>query len=100
MKLTSKSFENNGTIPEAFAFAKKDPVNHFALSGNKNPHLSWSDVPDGAKSFVLVCHDPDVPSKPDDVNQKGRSYVSAPKGQPQEDLQFSEMSSLENLRKN
>jgi serine/threonine protein kinase len=29
-----------------------------------------------------------------------RSYVSAPKGQAQEDLQFSEMSSLENLRKN
>jgi hypothetical protein len=30
MKLTSKSFENNGTITETFAFAKKDPVNHFA----------------------------------------------------------------------
>jgi serine/threonine protein kinase len=29
-----------------------------------------------------------------------RSYVSAAKGQVQEDLQFSEMSSLENLRKN
>ncbi len=29
-----------------------------------------------------------------------RSYVSAPRGQAQEDLQFSEMSSLENLRKN
>ena len=29
-----------------------------------------------------------------------RSYVSAPKGQAQEDLQFSEMSSLESLRKN
>jgi hypothetical protein len=28
-----------------------------------------------------------------------RSYASAPKGQAQEDLQFSEMSSLENLRK-
>ena len=28
-----------------------------------------------------------------------RSYVSAPKGQAQEDLQFSEMSSLENLKR-
>jgi hypothetical protein len=28
-----------------------------------------------------------------------RSYVSAPKGQVQEDLQFSEMSSLESLKR-
>ena len=72
MKLTTRSFQNDGTIPASFAFAQKDPVNHFALSENKNPHLSWTDIPEGTKSFVLVCHDPDVPSKPDDVNQEGR----------------------------
>jgi Raf kinase inhibitor-like YbhB/YbcL family protein len=26
----------------------------------------------GVKSFALLCHDPDVPSKGDDVNQEGR----------------------------
>ena len=26
----------------------------------------------GTKSFAIVCHDPDVPSKGDDVNQEGR----------------------------
>ena len=26
----------------------------------------------GTKSFVVICHDPDVPSKGDDVNKEGR----------------------------
>jgi phosphatidylethanolamine-binding protein (PEBP) family uncharacterized protein len=30
-------------------------------------------VPPGTRSFALICHDYDVPSKPDDVNQKGRT---------------------------
>jgi hypothetical protein len=34
--------------------------------------LRWSDVPVGTKSLALVCHDPDVPSRGDDVNQEGR----------------------------
>jgi hypothetical protein len=33
-------------------------------------------VPEGTKSFVLICHDPDVPSRVDDVNKEGRE-VSA-----------------------
>ena len=44
----------------------------MALAGNRNPHLSWSDLPQGTRSLVLVCHDPDVPSRADDVNQEGR----------------------------
>ncbi len=32
-----------------------------------------SRAPGGARSFALVCHDPDVPSRGDDVNQEGRS---------------------------
>jgi Raf kinase inhibitor-like YbhB/YbcL family protein len=43
-----------------------------SLSGNKNPQFGWSDLPAGTQSLVLICHDPDVPSKPDDVNQEGR----------------------------
>jgi Raf kinase inhibitor-like YbhB/YbcL family protein len=73
MKLSSSSFQNDGAIPGEFAFGVIDPVNHLALSKNRNPHLAWSEVPDGVKSFVLICHDYDVPSEPGDVNQEGRT---------------------------
>ena len=73
MKLASSSFDDNGTIPAEYAFCAQDPKSHVALSGNRNPQLNWLDVPVGTKSFALVCHDPDVPSKGDDVNQEGRS---------------------------
>src|SRR3546814_168271 len=39
---------------------------------NANPQLSWSDAPAATQSYVVICHDPDVPSKPDDVNQEDR----------------------------
>ena len=73
MKLTSKDFSDKGRIPGEFAFCVPDPKTHVTLSKNRNPDLSWSDLPAGTKSLVLVCHDPDVPSKPDDVNQEGRT---------------------------
>jgi phosphatidylethanolamine-binding protein (PEBP) family uncharacterized protein len=72
MQLISQSFQDGQRIPGEFAFAVPDAASHVALSSNRNPHLAWSDVPDGTRSFVLVCHDPDVPSKGDDVNQEGR----------------------------
>ena len=72
MKLISESFTDQGSIPERNAFAKPDAQSHVALAGNANPHLAWSDAPAGTQSFVVICHDPDVPSKPDDVNQEGR----------------------------
>ena len=37
----------------------------------------------GTKSFAIVCHDPDVPSKGDDVNQEGRAV---PKSLPRVDF--------------
>jgi len=73
MKLTSKSIADNGRIPVEFAFCAPDPKTHVTLSKNRNPELSWSDLPAGTKSLALICHDPDVPSKPDDVNQEGRT---------------------------
>ncbi|HEX7158662.1 MAG TPA: YbhB/YbcL family Raf kinase inhibitor-like protein [Edaphobacter sp.] len=72
MRLTSKSFKDDGPIPGEFAFAVVDSKAHVALSKNRNPDLAWSDVPTGTKSFALICCDPDVPSKGDDVNQEGR----------------------------
>jgi Raf kinase inhibitor-like YbhB/YbcL family protein len=73
MKLSSSSFADNGAIPAEFAFCAPDPKSHVTLSRNRNPHLSWSGLPAGTKSLAVICHDYDVPSKPDDVNREGRS---------------------------
>jgi len=76
MKLTSESFKYGTAIPGEFAFAVEDAKSHVALSSNRNPQLAWTDVPEGTESFALIVHDPDVPSKGDDVNKEGRE-VSA-----------------------
>jgi Raf kinase inhibitor-like YbhB/YbcL family protein len=73
MKLTSTSFDDGARMPEAFAFGAPDPQSHIRLSGNRNPQVEWCDLPMGTKSLALICHDPDVPSRPDDVNQEGRT---------------------------
>lgn len=77
MKLHSDSFSDGGVIPVRFAFAKMDPAARVALSDNCNPQLSWSDFPAQTKSFAVVCHDFDVPSVPDDVNQEGREIPAS-----------------------
>jgi hypothetical protein len=73
VKLTSSAFGDGQPIPGQYAFAVPDPDRHIRLSDNRNPDLAWSDLPAGTRSLVLVCHDPDVPSKADDVNQEGRT---------------------------
>lgn len=71
MQLRSESFQNGQPIPPEFAFGKVgDPVAH---ADNRSPQLAWKDAPPGTRSFALTCIDPDVPSKPDDVNQPDRS---------------------------
>jgi hypothetical protein len=77
MKLTSQTFQQGAPIPERCALGKPDASSHIALSGNRNPQLAWSDLPAGTKSLVLICHDPDAPSRPDDVNKEGRSVPSS-----------------------
>ncbi len=72
MKITSHSFQNHAVIPGTFAFAIQDPKTHITLSSNQNPHLTWSDFPKDTQSFALICHDPDVPSQGDNVNQEGK----------------------------
>jgi len=72
MQLTSASFKNGEKIPGEFAFCIPDAASHVRLGGNRNPHLAWSDAPAGTRSFAVICHDPDVPSRGDDVNQEGR----------------------------
>lgn len=73
MKIHSNSFSHRGPIPVEFAFGKRgDAGEPCVLSANRNPHLAWDEVPEGTASFALLCIDPDVPSRPDDVNQTDR----------------------------
>jgi Raf kinase inhibitor-like YbhB/YbcL family protein len=76
MKLRSDSFKDGSAIPGEYAFCVIDPKSHVTLSGNRNPHLAWDDVPAGTRSFVLICHDVDVPSKPDDLFMEDREIPS------------------------
>lgn len=73
MKLWSSSITDGAPINGAFAFAVQSPQGHIALSHNRNPHLAWSGAPKDTRSFVLLCHDPDVPSHGEDVNKEGRT---------------------------
>jgi Raf kinase inhibitor-like YbhB/YbcL family protein len=77
VKLITSCFGDGQKIPVECAFCAADPKDHAKLSQNLNPDLSWSDLPAGTKSLVLLCHDPDVPSKPDDVNQVGRTVPAS-----------------------
>ena len=50
MKLESSSFENGGIIPRKYGYKKE----------NVNPPLKIENVPNNAKSLVLIMDDPDA----------------------------------------
>lgn len=77
MKLTSTAFTNNERIPERCAFGVPDPNEHLALGENRNPQLSWSELPADTRSLALICVDTDVPSSMDDFNQEGRTIAAS-----------------------
>ncbi len=77
MELSTSAFPNNGVIPAEFAFCAMDSVAHVKLSANRNPDLTWTGLPAGTRSLALLCHDPDVPSRGDDVNQEGRAVPAS-----------------------
>ncbi len=72
MKLTSTSWTNGAPIPARYAAGTLGADGAPTFSDNVNPQFGWSDVPAGTKSFALICHDFDVPSRGDDVNKADR----------------------------
>ena len=53
MQLTSSAFEANGPIPKTYT----------GEGVNVSPPLSWRGAPVGTKEFVLICDDPDAPTR-------------------------------------
>mgnify|MGYP001156898946 FL=1 len=75
MKLSSSTFNHKDFIPEYCAFCIKDSENHTAFGDNKNPQLSWSEIPTEAKSLILICVDTSVPSSLDNFNKEGKTIA-------------------------
>ena len=71
MKIWSQAWANGEAIPERYA-AGRQAESGAEVSDNLSPPLTWSDLPEGSRSLALICHDFDVPSCADDVNQPGR----------------------------
>jgi len=78
MRIHSDSFENGKPISSEFAMGRLD-----GFGGNRNPHLAWEDVPEGVRSFALLCVDPDAPTVPETV---GRDDLQIPVEQPRGDF--------------
>lgn len=52
--LTSQDVADGATLAAPFTEA----------GGDVSPHLAWSGLPEGTRSLVVTCHDPDAPSSP------------------------------------
>lgn len=77
LTVTIEAWRDGEPIPEEYAFCQPAEEGHVRPGRNRNPHVSWSGAPAGTQSFAIICVDPDVPSKPDDVNQEGRTVPAS-----------------------
>ncbi len=71
MNLWSDAWNNGEALPERYAAGRLESGG-AGFSDNLSPPLAWSDLPPGTRSLALICHDFDVPSRGDDVNQADR----------------------------
>ena len=78
MQIRSDSFEQRGAIAAEFAMGAA-----AGFGGNRNPHLAWDDVPDGTRSFALLCIDTDAPTDP---SLAGKEGVEIPVDHPRGDF--------------
>ena len=75
MRMRSNSFGHGEPIPAEFALGAPD-----CFGGNRNPHVAWDEVPDGTRSFVLMCIDTDAPTDPALVAGEAPIPVAHPRG--------------------
>jgi len=57
LRVSSTTFAEGKTLPSSVVF---DGMG--CTGGNRSPQLAWSNVPEGAQSFAIICHDPDAPT--------------------------------------
>jgi phosphatidylethanolamine-binding protein (PEBP) family uncharacterized protein len=58
--VSSNSFKDGDYLPSDFILSAD--FGFGCAGGNKSPHLQWSGVPEGTKSFAITCFDPDAPT--------------------------------------
>ncbi len=58
--VTSESFNDGDAIGMDHILSEE--YGFGCSGGNKSPQLSWSDPPEGTKSFAVTCYDPDAPT--------------------------------------
>ncbi len=62
-QVEEKTNKNMKIVSSAFNHNLKIPSKYTCDGENVNPPLEFSDIPNGAKSLVLIFDDPDAPSK-------------------------------------
>jgi Raf kinase inhibitor-like YbhB/YbcL family protein len=60
LTLVSSDFKEGETLKTAHILSAD--YGFGCAGGNKSPHLAWSSVPEGTKSFAVSCFDPDAPT--------------------------------------
>jgi Raf kinase inhibitor-like YbhB/YbcL family protein len=81
--IATTNIDQNGILDKDCAFCDMT-IDGYGKGENLSPHLFWGNIPEGTKSFALLCVDIDVPTdftnanKPDifiDAAQKRTNFI-------------------------